>query len=524
MRSRRILILIVAIISALFVYDIISDGKHVHSIVADVSDEVDKFANHHPANPDTPRPPVLEDDAEAPPPPPPPPPPAADRPEEPEDGKPHPKYKPSPVHNPPPIRDPFALLATSTPPPIPAWNVARDNLHVEYGLDYAPPLLVGFGRNWPMLLQTVVSYITAGWPAEQIYVIENTGVQFSNQKGKLSLQNPFYLNHKHLKKLGVNIVQAPVLMTFAQMQNFFINLAHINRWPYYFWSHMDVLALSFEDGKEGLTPPSTDPGYKTIYELSLRALNDTLESDDRWGLRFFAYDHLALVNREAYDDVGGWDVMIPFYIGDCDMHSRLSMAGWSQKDYSAGIITDVALALDDLQALYRVPGVKPSFTDPSPPDEKEAKKKKKEKKERKKQKGRRDSDEPLPPPSPPDEKDPEEEKRTKEELKKAEEDKKKEEDGPRAQWRALQKVADDMFHHKHDNKSPLGRNTWQQGQTGGFGEPYYYPNEGFREAVDIITEAGREVYRRKWGHRDCDLLTGAGLKLWDQWKVEKDWS
>ncbi|KAM0334972.1 hypothetical protein ACHAQA_000006 [Verticillium albo-atrum] len=518
MRARRILILLVAFIFALFIYDLISDGKRVHGIVSEVSDKVDEVTNNRPLNPDLPRPPSSEDSTDETSPPAPPPPPV-DRPEEPEDGKPHPKYKPTPAHNPPPIKDPFPLLATSTPPPVPAWNVPRENLHAEYGLDYAPPLLVGFGRNWPMLLQTVVSYITAGWPAEQIYVVENTGVQFSNEKGKLSLQNPFYLNHKHLKKLGVNIVQTPVLMTFAQLQNFFINLAHVNHWPYYFWSHMDVLALSFEDGKEGLTPPSTDPEYKTIYELSLRALNDTIGSDDRWGLRFFAYDHLALVNREAYDDVGGWDVMIPFYIGDCDMHSRLTMAGWSQKDYSAGIITDVALALDDLQALYRVSGIKPSFTDPNPSDEKGSKNKKKEKK---KQKGKRGPDEPPLPP--PEEKDPEEEKRKKEEHKKAEGEKKAEEDAPRAQWRALQKVADEMFHHKHDNKGPLGRNTWQQGQTGGFGEPYYYPNEGFREAVDTITEAGREVYRKKWGHRDCDLLTGAGLQLWDQWKVEKDWS
>jgi hypothetical protein len=38
-----------------------------------------------------------------------------------------------------------------------------------------------------------------------------------------------------------------------------------------------------------------------------------------------------------------------------------------------------------------------------------------------------------------------------------------------------------------------------------------------------MTETGREVFRRKWGHRGCDLISGAGLKYDDAWKVEKDW-
>lgn len=254
--------------------------------------------------------------------------PVPDRPEDPgaRNGRPHPKYKPSPTDKPSPIQDPFPLLATSTPPPIPEWNRAEPDLHKKYDIEYAPPLLVGFGRNWPMLLQTVVSYITAGWPADQIYVVENTGVQMSNKRGKLSLQNPFYLNHDQLKKLGVNVVQTPVLMTFAQLQNFYIHLANEHDWPFYFWSHMNVLALSFEDGEDG-RPKYNETGYMTIYELALKALKEAVDTDDRWGLRFFAYDHLALVNRQAYEDVGGWDVMIPFYIGDCDMYSRLTMAG-----------------------------------------------------------------------------------------------------------------------------------------------------------------------------------------------------
>lgn len=282
--------------------------------------------------------------------------------------KPTPKYKPTPTYLPPPISDNFPLLATSTPPPIPKWNVPRKDVHKEYDLPAAPPLFIGFTRTWPLLLQAVVSYITAGWPADQIYVIENTGVQQANARGQLTLQNPFYLNHTVLKELlGVNIVQTPTLLSFAQMQNFFLSLTYANEWPYFFWSHMDVLALSYEDGRDKLTPPYNKPGYKSIYELGLTALQEARRSDPRWATRFFAYDHLALVNPAAYEDVGGWDTFIPYYITDCDMHSRLLMRNWTMRDAKAGIITDVASSLADLSALYRVDGVKPHFTDPNPP-------------------------------------------------------------------------------------------------------------------------------------------------------------
>jgi hypothetical protein len=38
-----------------------------------------------------------------------------------------------------------------------------------------------------------------------------------------------------------------------------------------------------------------------------------------------------------------------------------------------------------------------------------------------------------------------------------------------------------------------------------------------------MTETGREIYRRKWGHRTCALISEAGLKFEDAWRVEKDW-
>jgi hypothetical protein len=113
----------------------------------------------------------------------------------------------------------------------------KDGWKTKYGLQVAPPLLIGFTRSWPMLLQTVVSYITAGWPADQIYVIENTGMQQANKRGQLSLQHPWFLNHTALERLGVHVVQTPVLLTFSQLQNFFLSLSYTHEWPYYFWSH-----------------------------------------------------------------------------------------------------------------------------------------------------------------------------------------------------------------------------------------------------------------------------------------------
>lgn len=401
---------------------------------------------------------------------------------EPEEAKPSPKYKPTPSYTPPPIQDPFPALATSTPPPIPRYNVAEKDIWRKYGLEVPPPLIIGFTRSWPILLQAVVSYITAGWPAEQIYVVENTGMQQANTRGQLTLQHPWYLNHTSLKRLGVNIVQTPVLLSFAQLQNFYLSLSYINSWPYYFWSHMDVLALGHENGFEGLTPRAGEPGYKSLYTLCLEELNRTLATDERWGTRFFAYDHLTLQNPRALEDIGGWDTLIPYYMTDCDTYTRFHMRNWTQNDRNCGVVTDTSVVLDDLLALYRDPSVTPGFRDPNPP----------------------------PPPS---SEEGGQNKRKARDVPPGLED-------PVEYWKRLLEVADRMFHYKHSGR---GRNTWQSGQHGGQGEPFYYDPEGFSEALEVLTEAGKEVFRRKWGHGNCDLIGGGGLKFEDQWKVLKDW-
>lgn len=267
-------------------------------------------------------------------------------------------------------------------------------------------------------------------------MVENTGMQQANARGQLTLQHPWYLNHTALARLGVGVIQTPVLLSFAQLQNFYLSLSHARGWPYYFWSHMDVFALSHEaglgDGDGAAATRAGRPGYRSLYALCLEELNRTLADDPRWGQRFFAYDHLTLQNPRALEDIGGWDALIPYYMTDCDTYSRLYMRRWSQGDANCGIVTDTSSVLDDLLALYRDPSVEPKFTDPNPPP-------------------------------PPDENGEEEAKGG------GVNDNRDRRDGGNgeyesaidtsiAYWYRLRQVSDEMFHYKHSGR---GRNTWQ---------------------------------------------------------------
>ncbi|CZT04149.1 hypothetical protein WAI453_009600 [Rhynchosporium graminicola] len=315
------------------------------------------------------------------------------------------KYKPIPSILPDPIVDNFPLAfsfhSSKDLPPIPPWN--------EPPAKHVPektPLFIGFTRNWRLLQQVVVSYITAGWPAEDIYVVENTGVMHSNAKGLLSLQNPFFLNHTRLRLLGVNVLITPTLLSFAQLQNYYIWHSTEKGWQTYFWGHMDIIALSFEDqsfNKTSHSPRdlvdettslagSTDDsdirakgevkmkvnpeeqsyeGFKSLYANCVDALRDATKRDEstgkerNWAIRFFNYDKLALVNVEAFVGLGAWDTQIPFYATDCDMHARIHMAGLEIKEVPAGNLVDVGSSLDDLYTFYRKEDSPPaSFVDP----------------------------------------------------------------------------------------------------------------------------------------------------------------
>ncbi|TEY39399.1 hypothetical protein BOTCAL_0459g00050 [Botryotinia calthae] len=295
----------------------------------------------------------------------------------------------------PMIKDnfPLAMNARSAAdlPPIPPWN-KPPTPHVKE----KTPLFIAFTRNWPLLQQTVVSWITSGWPAEDIYVVENTGTMRSNEFGRLSLQNPFFLNHTRLHMLGVNVIVTPTLYTFAQLQNFFLWTAIEKDLETYFWSHMDIIPITFEDDTSASNNYS---GHKTIYHHAVEVLKSAQSpgpdpnSSDRsrpWAMRFFAFDYLTLVNRAAFESIGGFDTTIPFYHTDCDMYERLVMAGYEMNEprhlmttvgnefdgldrAGRGYIYDVANSIDDLIVLYRKKNtVEASFTDQTRPEDIEA--------------------------------------------------------------------------------------------------------------------------------------------------------
>jgi hypothetical protein len=247
-------------------------------------------------------------------------------------------YKPKPEVS-PPIKDNFPLAATGKLPLIPSFN-SPPHPHVPE----KTPLLIGFTRNWRVLQQAVVSYIAAGWPPSDIYVIENTGVMDSNINGKLSLQNPFYIDHKRLTEtFGVNVIRTPTLLNFAQLQNFYLSTALEKSWSAYFWSHMDVVVLSDEE----------KPEFKTLYNRAVDAYREWTTGRKKWAALWFSYDRLTLVNTAAYNAVGGWDTFIGYYLTDCDMHERLYMAGYETPTPEAGRVWDVASTLEDLAVLFR---------------------------------------------------------------------------------------------------------------------------------------------------------------------------
>ena len=421
----------------------------------------------------------------------------------------HPTYKPELVSTLPPIVDNFPLAAAAQSPadlpPIPPWNLPPQP-HVPE----KTPLFIGFTRNWRLLQQTVVSYITAGWPAEDIYVFENTGTMKSNELGLLSLQNPFFLNHTRLNMYGVNIIVTPTLFTFSQLQNFFLWTAIEKNFATYFWGHMDVVVLSFEDRyvPNGVSDHEENyEGFESIYRGAVNALRKATSSkpdpnasdpSKPWAARFFSYDRLALVNREAFESIGGWDTAIPYYHSDCDMHDRLKMYGYeyNEMDVVIGNVSDVANSLDDLLVLYRkkdtveasctIEGVTEEESEKKGPEEEQKDKSLLQKRFSERSSGQWISDLPG-----------------------------------STSYKKLLNVTGEMLKHKNE-KGGGGRNTWQSRQAGGKGEPYYRDPEGFEKSIQMTTENGRQIYAEKWGHHDCGLMQ-FGRKAGDEWRVEHDW-
>ena len=450
--------------------------------------------------------------------------------------KPHPIYKPPKPPQPPPIPEYFPLAARAKSPddlpPVPSWNRPPSPHVLE-----STRLYIGFTRYWPLLQQVVVSYIAAGWPPEDIYVVENTGTFDANKRGMLTPSNPFYMNYYRLSKIfGVNVITTSSLQSFAQLQNFYLSEAINNNLTHYFWGHMDVVAQSHEDA----TP------YRSLYQIAVDTIRESFSptyEEPRWAIRFFSYDWFALVNVKAYIEVGGWDTMISYYGTDCDMHSRLAMNGLTTPIADAGQIFDVDKSLKDLEVLFRrrtkagskkrelavgteeakaaaannsdrttveeqlsplIPGSgRMEVEDPRRPtalDEAAARNKSSS------DAAASSSDKPNNPvwhPSP-----------NKKYFDSTEEDTL---NSP--SWKSLQETLEAMAEEKRT--SPY-RNSWQLKQKGGQGEPYYYDAEGWEKALQMTIDTGMKIMEEKWGHRGCDTRD-VGLKEGDQWRVEHDW-
>ncbi|ROV87650.1 hypothetical protein VSDG_09666 [Cytospora chrysosperma] len=400
-----------------------------------------------------------------------------------------------------PIPDPFPLLSQKSPAEVRRMLQVPDiNRPPKPHVPEDTPLLIGFTRNWPQLLQCVSSYITAGWPPEDIYVVENTGVMFSNRDNLLSLQNPFYMNHTQLQMLGVNVIVAPTLLTFAQLQNFYAWTALERNWTDFFWSHQDVVAFSFEKEFRPHTDGSNDISNYSLYTRAVAILRYLRQpAIPKWAHHFFAYDHLTLVHRDAILDVGGWDTHIPFYATDCDMYDRLQWAGYFQGSTQVGIIIDTSTTLDNIAAFFRLPGVHATFA--GDPDA--------------------EQDE--------DENEDEDRKRAGEEQETLEG---METGGSEAQRKKLVDEKGETVEHLVDIAYRMQavkyidggwwRNLWQLRQGGGEGEPFYRDPEGFQVGLDMMIETGRRVFSEKYGHRGCDIAF-IGIKGEDAWRLERDW-
>lgn len=207
--------------------------------------------------------------------------------------------------------------------------------------------------------------------------------------------------------------------------------------------------------------------------------------------------------------------MIPFYMTDCDMHSRIGMADYHIKDVDAGMLFDVASSMDDLIVLYRKKdtGVKASFINPNivldkiiDAEDAAAAAAAEEKKKKEGGKVKRDVEVATPAPAP-----------------------------TKPYWEGISKWVDDDIHSddfQHmvhtleamevsKGQSRRGRNTWQARQSGGEGDPFYRDSAGFDKAIQMTIDFGRAVYAEKWGHRDCNIGE-MGLVASDAWRVEHD--
>ncbi|KAF2436024.1 hypothetical protein EJ08DRAFT_579448 [Tothia fuscella] len=343
-------------------------------------------------------------------------------------------------------------------PKIAAYNVYRP-VHPR------TPLFMPFTRNNTMLRQAVLSYIAAGWPRNDIVIVDNTGTMDANQKHFLSEENPFYLDYDIFRRrYGVAILQTPTLLNFAQLQNFMLRTAVTRDWPFYFWSHMDIAVLSAED----ILPYKSF--YHRVIDVKEKLLAKRFHKRRQWAIKFFDFDNLALVNVEAWRHIGPWDVFIPYYNTDCDAYARIKMHGYRKDDVQAGYVFDIAGVVEDPEIRFFPAENKSDRSkwgvSPDGPEQEGG------------------------------------------EL-----------DTPRFQW--LKSELQELMDEKNSNE--MGRNTWQgttkTHQPRKMPEQWSYDPEAFQTAWWAMADYGRAMYIKKWGTLECDL-PAVNKTLKDAWLPE----
>ncbi|KAG6087169.1 hypothetical protein E4U15_008237 [Claviceps sp. LM218 group G6] len=73
----------------------------------------------------------------------------------------------------------------------------------------------------------------------------------------------------------------------------------------------------------------------------------------------------------------------------------------------------------------------------------------------------------------------------------------------------------------YDTLTLRGRSTWLAGQSGGRGEPYYYPARGVQILFEMLTEAGGRPpdLCREMGASGLRFAQGGRAEVEDQWRV-----
>jgi hypothetical protein len=319
------------------------------------------------------------------------------------------------------------------------------------------PLFIPFTRNNAMMRQTVLGYIASGWPREDIIIVDNSGTADANNLKLLSQSNPFFLDYD-LFRYRYGV---SILQTSV-----LLNFAQIQNFliRVAMARHWPYFFWSHMD--VGILSHEEETPYLSFYERVLKILDDAessrMSGESKWAVKFFNFDYLTLVNVEAWRHIGQWDVFIPYYATDCDAYGRLKMMGYKIDGVNAGHIWDVADIVDNPEEKFFPPsptknGDSTNATDDNAPNSERFK----------------------------------------------------------ALREELQKIQDEKL------SNSKGRNTWQNMQKGGKGEPWTYDPAGFQVAWWEMAEDGRKLYKNKWGVSNCDLMAEKKT-LDDMWsKVNK---